>query len=315
MLKHMDKRKLLSIVMPVFNEAEGLSNFYKELKNCIDSLPYGFELIFVNDGSLDDSLPALKILRQNDKRVKIIDFSRNFGQQNALTAGIDQASGDAVILLDVDLEDDPGYIRSFIEYWNKGYQVVYARRTERRAAFLRKLCFSLFHKANRAICSVNVDAAGAFCLMDRSVVRYFKEFSERDKYIPGLRSWIGFKQIGIDAVRGARYDNTPRVRFRNLFKLAFDSFTSFSTMPLKISIFLGSIFSMLSFIGIAIVFVEKIVFKSAILGWASTISIILLLGGIQLICIGLQGEYIARIFNEVKKRPNYIIREKIGFEE
>jgi len=307
--------KLISIVVPVFNEENGLSNFHSQLKKTIDTLAYDFEIIFVNDGSIDDSLAVLNSLRQRDKRIKIVDLSRNFGQQNALTAGIDQASGDAVVLLDVDLEDDPGYIRSFIDYWNKGYQVVYARRTERREAFLRKLCFIAFHKANRVICSINIDAAGAFCLMDRSVVRYFKEFTERDKYIPGLRSWIGFIQIGIDTVRGVRYDNKPRVKFRNLFKLAFDSFTSFSTMPLKISIFLGSIFSLLSFIGIAIVFIEKVVFKSAILGWASTISIILLLGGIQLICIGLQGEYIARIFNEVKKRPNYIIRDKVGFDE
>lgn len=308
-------KKLISIVMPVFNERDGLKIFYVQLIKIADKLDYDFEFIFVNDGSSDGSLDALISLAKSDKRVRIIDFSRNFGQQSALTAGIDQAQGDAVILSDVDLEDDPAYILSFVDYWAKGYQVVYAKRAERKASFLRKMCFSIFHKINSAISSVNVDAAGAFCLMDREVVRHFKELTERDKYIPGLRSWIGFKQIGIPAIRNARYDNKPRVKLGSLFKLAFDSYTSFSTLPLKIAMFLGIFFSLLSFVGVAVVIMLKLVFKLAILGWASTISIILLLGGIQLICMGLQGEYLARIFNEVKKRPAYIIRDKIGFKE
>jgi glycosyltransferase involved in cell wall biosynthesis len=307
--------KLISIVMPVFNEDKGLNNFYNRLKNVVNKLPYDFELIFVNDGSIDNSLEVIISLRENDKRIKIMDLSRNFGHQNALTAGIDEAKGDAVILLDADLEDNPEYINSFIEFWNKGYQVVYARRGERQVSGLRKICFDLFHKTNRVICSVNMDAAGAFCLMDRNVVMHIQKLTETDKYIPGLRSWIGFKQIGINTVREARYDNEPRVKFISLLKLAFDSFTSFSTVPLRISMFLGIIFSLLSFIGIIIVIALKLIFKLAIVGWASTISIILLLGGIQLVCIGLQGEYIARIFSEVKKRPNYIIRDKMGFDE
>lgn len=311
----MHKRKLISIIVPVYNEEKGLSAFHGQLKKVIDALDYDFEIVFVNDGSTDGSLEVLVSLHKNDKRMKIMNLSRNFGQQNALTAGIDQAKGDAVILLDVDLEDNPGYIASFIDYWNKGYQVVYARRGKRKVSVLRKICFGLFHRANRIISSVDMDAAGAFCLMDQVVVKQMQKLTERDKYIPGLRSWIGFKQIGIETVRGSRYDNMPRVRFSSLFKLAFDSFTSFSTAPLKIAMFLGIFFSLLSFLGVGIVIALKLVFKLAIIGWASTISIILFLGGIQLICIGLQGEYIARIFNEVKNRPNYIIRDKIGFDE
>lgn len=311
----MDNKKFISIVMPVFNEDKGLDNFYNQLKNVINKLAYDFEIIFVNDGSVDNSLNVLVSLYKNDKRIKIMDLSRNFGQQNAITAGIDQAKGEAVILLDVDLEDNPAYIVSFIDYWNQGYQVVYARRGERKVSILRKICFGIFHKTNRMICSLNIEAAGTFCLMDREVIEHFKNFTERDKYIPGLRSWIGFKQIGINTIRQARYDNNPRVKFSSLLKLAFDSFTSFSNLPLKISMFLGIIFSLLSFIGVIIVIMLKLIFKLAILGWASTISIILLLGGIQLICLGLQGEYIARIFNEVKNRPNYIIRDKIGFDK
>jgi len=311
----MDKKKLISVVMPVFNEDKGLDIFYNQLRNIINKLAYDFELIFVNDGSVDNSLGVLIGLYKNDQRIKIIDLSRNFGHQNALTAGIDQAKGEAVILLDVDLEDDPEYIQPFINSWNEGYQVVYAKRGARKVSTLRRICFSIFHKLNRRISSVDVGASGIFCLMDRTVVRHMQNLIERDKYIPGLRSWIGFKQVGIDTVRNARYDAKPRVKFGSLFKLAFDSFTSFSVLPLKISMFFGIVFSLLSFMGIAAVVTLKIFFKLAILGWASTISIILLLGGIQLICIGLQGEYIGRIFNEVKKRPNYIIRDKIGFDE
>lgn len=309
----MGKNKLISIVMPVFNESRGLNKFYSQLKNIIDRSSYDFELIFVNDGSVDNSLEVLISARESDKRVKIIDLSRNFGHQNALTSGMDQAKGDAVILMDVDMEDNPEYILSFISHWEKGYEVVYARRGKRKVSFLKKACFDLFHKVNRMVSSVDIDSAGIFCLMDRKVVGHMRELTERDKYIPGIRSWVGFRQIGIDTVRDARYDNRPRVKLRSLFKLAFDSFTSFSSAPLKISMFLGIIFSMLSFAGIAVVIILKLIFKVAILGWASTICVILLLGGIQLICTGLQGEYIARIFNEVKKRPNYIVRDKIGF--
>jgi len=311
----MRKKKLISIVMPVFNEEKGLDIFYSQLKNVIDQLEYDFELIFVNDGSGDSSLNVLTSFYEKDKRIKILNLSRNFGHQNALTSGIDQAKGEAVILLDVDLEDNPKYIVSFIEQWNNGYQVVYAKRGKRKVSVLRKICFSVFHKINHMISSVHIDAAGTFCLMDQDVVKYMQEFSEREKYIPGLRTWVGFKQIGIDTVREARYDNSPRVKFSSLFRLAFDSFTSFSSAPLKISIFFGIFFSLLSFIGIAIVVALKLIFKLAIVGWASTISVILLLGGIQLICIGLQGEYIARIFNEVKRRPSYIVKDRIGFGE
>jgi len=307
--------KLISVILPVFNESGGLGIFYNQLEDIINNLPYNFEIIFVNDGSSDNSLRILTSLHEKDKRVKIIDLSRNFGHQNALSAGIDYARGEAVVLMDVDLEDNPEYLASFLDYWNKGYDVVYARRIKRNVSGIRKICFDIFHKINRMISSVDTDAAGIFCLMGRKVVGHLQKLTERDKYIPGLRSWIGFKQIGIETVRGARYDNKPRVKLGNLFKLAFDSFTSFSTVPLKISIFLGVLFSLFSLIGIGAVVILKIFFKLAIQGWASIVSIILLLGGIQLICIGLQGEYLARVLNEVKNRPNYIVNDKIGFDD
>ena len=309
----MGAKKLISVVLPVFNEAGGLGMLYDRLKDAIPVADHDAEFIFVNDGSTDNSLDVLAGLRARDERVKIIDLSRNFGHQNALSAGIDHARGDAVVLMDADMEDDPASIASFMAQWQQGYQVVYARRGKRKASWLRSLCFTAFHKANRMISDIDMEAAGIFCLMDRRVVEHLKRLTEKDKYIPGLRRWIGFRQTGIDVARDARYDRNPRVRFRGLFKLALDSFTSFSTVPLQVSMFLGILFSVLSFIGILIVMMMKLVFKVAILGWASTICVILLAAGVQLICLWLQGEYLSRIFNEVKNRPNYIVREAVGF--
>ena len=307
------KNKLISIVLPVFNEARGLPLLYSRLRPVMDVPGFDFEVIFVNDGSVDGTFEVLAGFHAQDARVKIIDLSRNFGHQNALMAGIDHAAGDAVILMDADLEDDPAAIPSFLDLWGQGYAVVYARRAGRQVPWFEKACFDLFHKINQMISRVQMDATGIFCLMDRKVVGHLRKLTETDRYIPGLRAWIGFRQIGIDVPRGMRAQGSSRVGFRRLFKLAFDSFTAFSTAPLKVSMVLGILFSFLSLAGIMVVVVMKLWFKVAIQGWASTISIILLLGGVQLICIWLQGEYLARIFNEVKNRPLYIVNGKIGF--
>lgn len=306
--------KLISIVMPVFNEELGLEPLYRDLNEALENLPYDFEFIFVNDGSSDGSLSMLMSLRRKDVRVRIINFSRNFGQQNALKAGMDNSQGDAVVLMDSDLEDNPKAIKDFIKNWEEGYDVVYAKRCGRKTSFIRKTMFGAFHALNNLISDIKIDRAGIFCLMDKKVTEFMKNFTERDKYLPGLRSWVGFKQIGIEVNRGLRYDKTPRVKMGNLFKLALDSFISFSAAPLKVSMFFGFLFSALSFAGIVVIFMLKIFFGLAVQGWASLASIILFIGGVQLICIGLLGEYIARIFNEVKKRPDYIISDKIGFE-
>ncbi|MDD5730729.1 MAG: glycosyltransferase family 2 protein [Candidatus Omnitrophica bacterium] len=311
----MDKNKLISIVLPIYNEEKVIRVLYHRIISAISGLAYDFELIFVNDASSDDTLATLLSLHRTDKRVKVISFSRNFGHQSALIAGIEHAKGDALILMDADLEDDPKEIPSFVKEWENGYDVVYARRSGREASWFRKMCFSLFHKLNYAISETKVDAAGIFSLMDKKVSGYLKKLPEKDKYLPGLRSWIGFRQIGIEIKRGKRYDSQPRVKVKHLFKLAFDSFTSFSTLPLQISIFFGLAFVILSFLAILSIAIAKLFYKFPVQGWASIVSIILLVGGIQLICIGLQGEYICRIFNEVKNRPNYIISSTTGFEE
>ena len=313
----MEQKKLISIVIPVFNEDKGLEVLYRRLESAVSQSAYDFEIIFVNDGSGDDSLEVLITLHEKDPRIKIVDLSRNFGHQNALTAGIDHTTGEAVILMDADLEDRPECIALFIDYWNKGYDVVYAKREKRKVTGFRKICFNVFHKTNRIVSYIPVGAEGIFCLMDRKIVQHMQKFTEHDKYIPGLRSWVGFKQVGIEIERDARYDTRPRVKFGSLFKLAFDSFTSFSTLPLKLSMFLGITFSLLSFLGITTIIILKVFLKVPfrVQGWASTVVIIMLLGSIQLICIWLQGEYLMRILNEVKNRPHYIVNDKIGFDE
>jgi dolichol-phosphate mannosyltransferase len=307
-------KTLLSVVIPVFNEAGILQELYRSLRDVIGRIGCAYEIIFVNDGSSDGSLTVLLSLHDKDRNVKIVNLSRNFGHQNAVMAGIDCAGGDAVVLMDADLEDDPKHIASFVEQWRQGNDVVYALRAKRSDALLRKIAFGLFHAMNKKLSSIDIDATGIFCLMDKKIVVYLKQLTERDMYIPGLRKWIGFKQIGIEVPRNRRYDNSPRVKTGHLFKLAFDSFTSFSTLPLKLSIFLGILFSLASFVGIMIVIILKLWFKVAMLGWTSLMSVILLVGGVQLICMGLQGEYISRIFNEVKNRPHFIISDKIGFD-
>lgn len=308
----MSNRKVISIVMPVFNEQDVLRILYKRIIEIIEPLNYEFELLFVDDGSVDNSLNILCDIQKTDNRVQMLELSRNFGHQNALTGGIDYADGDAVILMDVDLEDNPGHIVYFIEQWEQGYNVVYAKRGRRQVNFLKRALFSLFHKINNRITDINLDPAGIFCLMDRKAVELIKNLPERNRYIPGLRKWVGLSQIGIIVDRDKRYDNTSRVRTRALFNLAFDSFVSFSTVPLQLSMLLGLLFSFLSFLGIITIVVLKLTWDLPVQGWASTICIILLIGGIQLICIWLQGEYISRIFHEVKNRPNYIVQNKIG---
>jgi polyisoprenyl-phosphate glycosyltransferase len=309
----MRSKPLLSIVVPVFNEEKGLGLLFEKLRAAVAGLSCDIEFIFVNDGSRDGSLYLLGELHQMDPRVKVIDLSRNFGHQNALCAGIDHAGGDAVVLMDADMEDDPGAIPLFVNSWQQGNLVVYARRGERSVPWFRGIFFRLFHWANKMMSSIPVEASGTFCLMDRKVVDHLKALKERNRYIPGLRSWVGFKQAGIDLVRGPRYDKCSRVKFGGLFKLALDSFTAFSTAPLQVSMMLGIVFSLASFVGIGIVVFMKVVVKTAIVGWASTICVILLAAGVQLICLWLQGEYLSRIFTEVKDRPNYIINNKIGF--
>jgi len=256
-----------SVVIPIFNEEETLGELWKRLHNVLGQLEGSSEVIFINDGSKDSSLEILIELNQKYPEIKIINLSRNFGHQCALSAGIDQANGNAVVLMDGDLQDSPEAILNFVEKWQEGYDVVYAM------------------------------------------------MPERNKYISGLRAFAGFKQTGIVVERGPRYKGEPRVTLLKLIKLAFDGIFSFSTIPLKISIFLGLTFASASFIIGLVGLYYKFVLRQEFLSWDHGLTTTFFLGGIQLVSLGIIGEYIGRIYDEVKQRPYYIIREKIGFEE
>ncbi|MDD4979763.1 MAG: glycosyltransferase family 2 protein [Candidatus Omnitrophica bacterium] len=307
--------RVISLVIPVFNEEKGLDILYKAVCGVINKREETFELIFVNDGSYDGSLEKLLNIHKSDPRVKIVDFSRNFGHQNALSAGIDFARGDAVILMDADMEDPPEKIYDFLEYWKNGYDVVYAIRKKRKVGVIKRTLFALYHKLNTIISDIAMpDASGIFGLMDRKVVNIIRRIPEKNRYLPGLRAWVGLKQMGLETERGKRYDKNPRVSFAKLIKLAFDSYISFSKIPLKIASFLGIFFSFISFIGILVIIFLKLTVGIQLRGWSSIIALILLVTGIQLITIGIIGEYIGRILDETKNRPLYIVKEIIGFE-
>jgi polyisoprenyl-phosphate glycosyltransferase len=304
------KNKFISIVLPVFNEEKILKELHLELFEVISKRSEQFEIIFINDGSVDKSLAVLLDIRKQDSRVCILDFTRNFGHQVALNAGLKEAKGDAVILMDSDLEDSPKDILKFLEQWDLGCEVVYAIRKNRKVSWLKHLFFKLFHKFNKRVSTINMEASGIFSLMDRKVVNELISINEHSPYLPGLRSWVGFKQVGVELDRGGRYDSSPRVSIPQLYKLAFDSFTSFSGNLLSLPIIIGFVFFTISILALIVIVVLKLYYGVGPWGWASLASIILFLSGIQFAFIGLLGEYISRIMEEVKGRPLYIIRKK-----
>jgi len=311
------KNSVYSIVVPVFNEEEVLNEFYKRLTIAMDKLKEKYEIIFVNDGSTDNSLEIMKKLHSNDKRIKIISFSRNFGHQMAITAGIDYASGEAVVTIDADLQDPPEMIPELIKKWKEGYDVVYGVRKKREGeSFFKKATASIFYRLLNRVTDINIPLdAGDFRLMDRKVVNNLKQIREKNRYIRGLTSWIGFKQIGVLYKREKRFAGYTKYPLRKMLKFAFNAIFSFTNFPLKIATYFGFLVAGLSFLYLIYVLILKIFMNATIQGWASLIVAVLFLGGVQLICIGIIGEYIGRIGEEVKKRPLYIIEEIIDEDE
>ena len=307
---------MISIIIPIYNEEKIISELYKRLVESLKSYDGNYEVIFVNDGSTDNAFSMLKTLCKNDINIKIIDLSRNFGHQLAITSGIDFATGDAIILMDGDLQDPPELIPKLIEKWKNGFDVVYTIKTSRKENFLKKLAFKLFYKLMQRFSSIAIPMeAGNFSLMDKKVFETLKTMKEKNRYIPGMRAWIGFKQIGIEFAREDRFAGKPQMTFSRLIKLAFDGIFSFSNIPLRFATYLGFVSAVISFLGIVYVLYSKVFTDKAISGWASTIVAILFIGGMILLTLGIIGEYIGRIYDEIKNRPMYLIKEKIGFEK
>lgn len=305
----------ISAVVPIFNEEGNINILYKKLRETFLKIDKNFEIIFINDGSFDNSFKILQKISRKDKKVKIISFSRNFGHMSALNAGLTYSSGQKVAVMDADMQDPPQVIIKMYKKSLEGYDVVYGVKKKRKESFLRVFLMKIFYKLLDKISNLKMPLdAGTFSILDRKVVDIIVNLPEKNKYFSGLRAWTGFKQTGVVYERAKRYKG-KEASFARLFKLAMDGIVSFSFVPLKMASFLGFIFSVFAFVLIVVLFILKFFVNLGIVGWTSTISTILFIGGIQLITLGIIGEYLARIYDEVKRRPEYIIQEKINFKK
>lgn len=300
-----------SIVVPVFNERESLPELYRRVKETMDSTGEPWELIFVDDGSRDGSTEIMRDLARQDARVRPIIFARNFGHQIAITAGLDYSKGRAVVVMDSDLQDPPEVILELIAKWREGNQVAYAVRAEREGeTWFKKTTASLFYRIIYRITDVKIPLdTGDFRLMDRQVVEVLKQMRERHRFPRGMVAWVGFRQAPVPYRRAARFAGETKYPFSKMFKLALDAVTSFSYFPLQLASYIGFIAAGVSIIAIPVVIVMRLFGHEAFLGQASTLLAVLFLGGVQLICVGALGEYIGRIYDEVKGRPLYIVSE------
>jgi len=306
-----------SIVVPIFNEEETISELYRRMAAMLDGLDGPSELIFVNDGSRDNSLGLLRELPGRDPRVKVLSFSRNFGHQIAITAGIDYAAGDAVVVIDADLQDPPEVIPDLIKEWKAGTELVYAVRAERKGeTFFKKFTASVFYRLIASMTELKIPSdAGDFRLMDRKVVDALKQVREHHRFMRGLSVWVGFKQQGVTYVRHERFAGSTKYPLRKMIRFATDGITSFSYVPLQLATTAGFIFAGIALVAIPVVAILRLQGNDFFGGQATTLISVLLLGGVQLIFLGIIGEYLGRIYNEVKQRPLYLISEKIGFSE
>ncbi len=304
-----------SIVIPVYNEEELLEVLFTRLKTSLEDLDDSWEVILINDGSKDKSLTMLKEFHKRDSRFKVLSFSRNFGHQTAITAGINFARGDAVIIMDADLQDPPEILGKFIDKWKEGYEVVYAVRKKRKESAFKKLAYLSFYRLLRSVSDIDIPLdTGDFCIMDRKIVKILNRLPERNRFVRGIRSWSGYRQIGMEYERDKRLAGEPKYTMKKLFKLAFDGLISFSKLPLRIASVMGVAVSALSFLYGIGTFFQKVFTQTTVPGYATTIILITFLGGIQLITIGIIGEYLGRVYDEVKNRPLYILSDVIGFD-
>lgn len=303
--------KLISYVFPIYNETDNIQLLYSTMVKLLSkNKQYRYEMIFINDGSKDDSLNKLITIQQNDKQVVVLDFSRNFGHQIAVTAGLDYAKGDAVIIMDSDMQDPPKVSFELIKQWEKGYDVVFAQRRSRKDTPFKKITASLYYKTLRKLADIDIPKnTGDFRLIDRQVVDQLKNFKEHNRFLRGMVSFVGFKQIAVQFDRDERHAGKTGYPLKKMIKFAADGIFSFSSYPLRLVRNLGFFIALLSFAGIIYAISLKIFFPSYVVeGWAFIVISILFMGGIQLIMLGLIGSYIGRIYNEAQNRPLYIIR-------
>jgi dolichol-phosphate mannosyltransferase len=305
-----------SIIIPVFNEEAVIHETYRRLTGVMREIGEPYELLFVNDGSRDRTAEIIEGFAELDDCVKLLDFSRNFGHQIAITAGMDYARGDAIVIIDADLQDPPELIPQMIAKWKEGYEVVYAKRLKRKGETLfKKWTATVFYRTLRALTEVDIPVdTGDFRLIDRKVCDAMRSVREKNRFVRGLVSWVGFRQTAIEYVREERFAGETKYPLKKMLRFSMDGITSFSYKPLKLATYLGFVISFASFIYLVISVGLKIFTVSTVAGWTSLVASVLLLNGVILIILGILGEYIGRIYDETKNRPLYILRNRRNVE-
>jgi glycosyltransferase involved in cell wall biosynthesis len=306
---------LLSVVVPCANEEEVLFETHRRLTEALEKIGMRFEIVYIDDGSADRTPNLLRELQQADDRVRVVRLSRNFGHQVAITAGMEHAAGDAVTVIDADLQDPPEVIGEFVARWRQGYDVVYGVRTEREGETAFKLWTAkLFYRLIGRLSETKIPLdTGDFRLMDRRVVEALLAMPERDRFIRGMVSWLGFSQTAVAYRRAPRFAGTTKYPLFKMVRFATDGIVSFSTVPLRLATWLGFTVSGIAILGILFALYARFFARDWVQGWTSIVSAVLFLGGVQLICLGIIGEYVGRIYGESKRRPLYLVRERWGF--
>lgn len=307
----MNNEIVYTLIAPIFNEKENLPVLYERIVNVMQQTGESWELILVDDGSTDGSTDMIRELGQHDERVRAVIFARNFGHQIAVTAGLDYSRGQSVTIIDADLQDPPEVILEMSKKWREGYQVIYAVRAEREGeTWFKTFTASLFYRLIYRITDVKIPLdTGDFRMMDRKVVNVMNTMREHHRFLRGMSAWVGFKQIGVSYKRAARFSGETKYPFKKMFKLALNAITGFSYVPLQLATYLGFIAAGISIIAIPIVTILRIAGSQSFFGQATTLVAVLFFGGVQLISLGILGEYIGRIYDEVKGRPLYIVSE------
>jgi glycosyltransferase involved in cell wall biosynthesis len=301
----------ISIVAPIYNELDNLPELHRRVRDAMSATGETWELVLVDDGSTDGSTEAIEELAKQDDHVRPVIFARNFGHQVAITAGWDYARGDAVVIIDADLQDPPEAIRDLMAKWKEGYEVVYAVRVEREGeTWFKRTTAALFYRIVRSITDVKIPVdTGDFRLMDRKVVDVLKTMHERHRFPRGMSAWVGFRQVGVPYKRAARHAGVTKYPFGKMLKLALNAITGFSYFPLQLATYFGFAAAGLAIVAIPVVIIMRVIGQGAFLGQATTLISVLFLGGVQLIFLGVLGEYLGRIYDEVKGRPLYIVRQ------
>jgi dolichol-phosphate mannosyltransferase len=317
------KPRLISVVIPCYNEEVVLEDLYQRLSAAAETWKEKLEVVLVDDGSTDATWEKMEDIHRRDERWRIVRFSRNFGHQTAVSAGLQYATGDAVIVMDADLQDPPEELHRFIAKWREGYEVVYAIRKQRKESLFKRAAYKGFYRLLSSLSRHDIPLdSGDFCLMDRTVVDLINQMPEKNRFVRGLRAWAGFRQTGVEYERHERAEGEPKYTFSKLMKLAIDGIFSFSTAPLRLATFFGLLVSAVAFLGIGFTVAQRLFSDwfaqfglAPVPGYATIVISVLFIGGVQLVCLGIVGEYVGRIYDETKRRPAWIVQDEKGWEE